>query len=105
EVVANHARSLLAEHLTDKPSADGHVVKPWLDRRLDFAAPVTDLAEHDFPLVGGRLDYLDNHTVAALVYQRRAHLINLFVWPASREADSAPRATTRRGYHLVAWTQ
>jgi anti-sigma factor RsiW len=105
EVVANHARSLLAQHITDIESADGHVVKPWLDRQLDYAAPVTDLAEHGFPLTGGRLDYLDNHRVAALVYKRHEHLINLFVWPASGAPDSAPRTTTRRGYHLVTWTK
>jgi anti-sigma factor RsiW len=105
EVVANHARSLLAEHLTDKASANGHVVKPWLDERLDYAAPVADLAEHGFPLVGGRLDYLDKQRVAALVYKRHDHSINLFVWPASGEPDSAPRPATRRGYHLLAWTQ
>ena len=105
EVSSSHARSMLAEHKFDVASSDAHTVKPWLDARLDFAPPVIQLAEQGFPLLGGRLDYLQDRTVAALVYQRRLHVINLFIWPASADSTAAPRLSTWRGYNLVHWTQ
>jgi anti-sigma factor RsiW len=105
EVTAGHARSLLAEHLLDVPSTDQHVVKPWFQGRLDFAPPVKDLKDQGFPLAGGRLDFLDGRTTAALVYRRRQHVINLFVWPATGDGDSDIRAVSRRGYHLAHWVE
>jgi len=85
-------------------SSDQHTVKPWFDGKIDFAPQVHDLAAKGFPLVGGRLDYLDGKTVAALVYQRNKHAINLFITPAPTNRSTSPTVTSRRGYNVVAWT-
>jgi len=105
QVMASHVRSLQADHLTDVTSSSHHTVKPWFAGRLDFSPPVADLAAQGYPLVGGRLDYLDGNTVAALVYRHDAHVINLFIWPAppGAAADGAPRVSSVRGYQLLRW--
>jgi anti-sigma factor RsiW len=106
ELVANHVRSqMLPSHRLDVASADAHTVKPWFEGKLDFSPPVRDLADQGFALIGGRLDYLHNRPVAALVYQRRKHSINLFIWPSPGGTQTAPRTVTSQGYHLVQWTQ
>ena len=103
QVVANHVRSLLAAHLIDVGSSDQHTVKPWFDGKIDFAPEVRDLSAGGFPLVGGRLDYLDGKTVVALVYQRNKHPINLFITPAQTNRNSPSTLTIRRGYNVLSW--
>lgn len=101
EVLAAHVRSLMADHLTDLTSAERHTVKPWLSSRLDFAPPVEDLASEGFALVGGRLDYLDGRPVAALVYRYRQHIINVFVWPSSKNQEVSVQTWALRGYNIL----
>ena len=99
EIVSAHARSLMADHLTDLTSAERHAVKPWLANRLDFAPPVHDFGSQGFSLLGGRLDYIGGKPAAAIVYRYRQHVINVFVWPTAEKNDSPVRLATHRGYN------
>jgi anti-sigma factor (TIGR02949 family) len=102
QVVDAHLRSLEPGHLTDVVSTDQHTVKPWFDGKIDFAPPVQDFSADGFPLAGGRLDVVGGRTVAALVYGRRKHLVNVFIWP-TREEDTYPKSSVLQGYHWMTW--
>jgi anti-sigma factor RsiW len=106
EVTSAHVRSLmLVEHLWDVKSTDQHTVKPWFDGKIDFAPEVRDFKADSFALEGGRLDYLANRAVAALVYRHEKHYVNLFIWPAPGRSDEAEAVTRRQGYVLVHWVR
>jgi anti-sigma factor RsiW len=104
EIVDAHLRSLQAQHLTDVVSSDQHTVKPWFQGKVDFSVPARDFSDQGFVLAGGRLDVLDGRPVAAIVYHRRQHVLNLFVWAGSG-SDAAPRSFSERGYRVTSWRQ
>ena len=95
EIVSSHVRSLQPGHLTDVQTTNQHIVKPWFNGRIDFSPPVPELADRGFPLAGGRLDSINGRTVAAIVYHRRLHTVNLFIWPAK---DAAKRSFVKDGF-------
>jgi anti-sigma factor RsiW len=102
ELVSSHVRSLQPGHLTDVQTTNQHIVKPWFNGRIDFSPPVPELADKGFPLVGGRLDSIDGKTVPAIVYKRRLHTVNLYVWPAK---ESGERSLVKDGFAVREWTR
>lgn len=105
QIVDNHMRSLMPNHLTDVLNSDQHTVKPWFNGKLDFSPPVIDLSSQGFNLVGGRLDYISGQPVAAIVYQRKSHYINLFFWFSENKEDVTKKASVTRGYNLIHLTK
>jgi len=105
EVVACHVRSMMASHLVDVISTDRHTVKPWYSGKLNFSPPVVDLSSRGYKLTGGRMDYVDGHPVAALVYRYRKHIINVFIWPSDGQAmtDKTRVKETLQGYNVLHW--
>jgi anti-sigma factor RsiW len=104
DIVSAHVRSLLQDTTIQIASSERHVVRPWFNGRIEFAPGVKDLAAQNFALLGGRLDWIDGKRVATLVYKRRLHIINVFMWPADAQADETPRATGLNGYNAISWT-
>ncbi len=102
-VIASHIRSMMADHLTDVQTSDQHTVKPWLSARLDVSPAVRDLKDAGFPLIGGRLDYVDGHPAAAVVYRHAKHIINLFAWASPGQPDTAFHDESRQGFNIVTW--
>jgi anti-sigma factor RsiW len=102
EIIDAHLRSLQPGHLIDVVSTDQHTVKPWFDGKLDFSPPVQDFADQGFPLQGGRVDVVQGRSVAALVYRRRKHFVNVFIWPTN-EKDAVPRSGSQQGYQWTEW--
>ncbi len=105
EVVSAHLRSLQAGHLTDVLSTDQHTVKPWFNGKLDVAPPVIDLTVQGFTLIGGRLDYVDTRPIGAIVYRRRAHVINLFVAQTASAERRAAKIETIQGFNIRRWSE
>jgi len=103
DIVASHVRSLMPGHLTDVASTNQHNVKPWFNGRIDLSPVVPALDSVGFPLLGGRLDYLDGRTVAAVVYTRREHVINVYSWPSSGPDAPPSEVKTEKGYHVFQW--
>ncbi len=103
EIVDSHIRSLQSpeeSHLYDVKSTDQHTVKPWFDQHIDFSPTVKQLSADGYPLLGGRLDYIHNHSVAALVYGRAKHKINMFIWPG----ESGQGTSADRGFNIIHWS-
>jgi anti-sigma factor RsiW len=102
-VIDSHIASLMADHLTDVQTSNQHTVKPWLSAHVDVSPPVRDLAADGFPLIGGRIDYIDGHATAAVVYRHDKHVINLFAWASPGAANAPPRKEERQGFNVVTW--
>lgn len=105
QLLTAHVRSLIQDSPIQVASSDAHTVKPWFAGRVDFAPEVKDLTGEGFPLLGGRLDYVGERRVGVLVYKRRLHLINVFMWPAARAEASEPRLYRKNGYNLLSWSR
>src|SRR5262249_20742157 len=105
ELVSSHVRSLLVDHLVDVATSDQHTVKPWFNGKVDFAPPVNDFTDSGFALVGGRVDYIAGRPVAVVVYKRRQHVVNVFIWPSKPDEEQTRHRGALEGYHLLRWTR
>ena len=102
QLVSSHVRSLQPGHLIDVQTSNQHVVKPWFNGKVDFSPPVPELADRGFPLVGGRLDSVDGETVGVIVYRRRLHAVNLFIW---RSDKAFTGMSVEHGFNLAKWNE
>jgi len=104
EILASHIRSMMESHLTDVETSDKHQIKPWVNKVLDYAPPVEDLSEKGYPLIGARLDYIDQRKVVSLVYQLRNHYINVFILPIAKDNKGKPLSTNKKGFAIHQWS-
>jgi anti-sigma factor RsiW len=104
EIIGNHVRSLMQDKPVQIASSERHTVKPWFGGKIDFSPTVKDLSAQGFLLAGARVDYVGGRRVAVLVYTRRLHVINLFLWPSEQQASGGPQASSQHGYNSVVWT-
>jgi anti-sigma factor RsiW len=102
-VIDDHVSSMMANHLTDVLTSDQHTVKPWLSAHVDVSPPVHELAPEGFPLVGGRVAYIDGHQAAVVVYRHAKHVINLFAWASPSRPDAPFQATSSQGFNVITW--
>jgi anti-sigma factor RsiW len=103
DAMAAHARALISEQVVQVASSDSHTVRPWFAGRVPFSPPVKDLESSDFPLLGGRLDYLQGRPAAVTVYGRRKHVVNVFSQPAEASSIPARLDVSRNGYAIMSW--
>ena len=103
-ILDSHIRSLMPGHLIDVASTNQHTVKPWFNGRLDLSPAVPNLDSAGFPLLGGRLDYVEGRAVAVVVYGRRQHVINVYSWAAGDRQTREPVTSSDKGFHVVHWT-
>jgi anti-sigma factor RsiW len=103
DALSAHLRSLQGDHLTDVQTSDQHTVKPWFNGKLDLAPPVVDLTAQGFRLIGGRLDYIDGRAVAAIVYRRRTHVINLFIAQGADSERGGVKLEKVQGFNIRRW--
>jgi anti-sigma factor RsiW len=102
EIVDAHVHALQPGQMNGIASNDERAVEGWLEGRARFAVPVRDFTNDGFALKGGRVDTIEGHAVAVLVYERNGRPINVFIWP-TRERDSPPRTGSRQSFRWVDW--
>jgi anti-sigma factor RsiW len=105
DVIAAHVRSMLQDNQIQVASSDSHTVRPWFVGKLDFAPEIKDLAKEGFPLIGGRIDYVDGHRVAVAVYKRNQHWVNVFIWPAAGAPGGLSAVSASSGHNIVTWSR
>ena len=105
ELVSAHVRSLMDNKLIQVASSDTHTVRPWFAGKIDFAPDVRNFDPQNFPLLGGRVDYVAGSGVAALVYTHKKHVINVFVSPAPASSSGSKSETqfSKNGFTIVEW--
>ncbi len=104
QVLNSHLRSLASNNLTDVLSSDKHTVKPWFNGKINFSPPVNDLSSKGFPLIGGRIDYLNNKPAAVLVYHYNKHIINLYI-SLNEKNNSNEEISSHSGYNIIHWVR
>jgi anti-sigma factor (TIGR02949 family) len=103
QAVLRHSQSISADHLVDVASANPQVVKSWLTAKLDFSPPVVGFPAAGYSLLGGRLELIQNRSVAAVVYKHDKEIITLFCWPPKKEHLPTSDHLVQ-GYHVCAWS-